>query len=57
MVIHDPSMHLHPDHSIPNIASQIPKPNETEGLGIGWPQQKTDMDALKALFEEIKAKM
>ncbi|KAK9421186.1 putative HIT domain-containing protein [Seiridium unicorne] len=35
----------------------IPKPNETEGLGIGWPQQQTDMDKLKALYEELKAKM
>ncbi|KAK1767291.1 hit protein 1 [Phialemonium atrogriseum] len=35
----------------------IPKPNTEEGLGIGWPQQETDMDKLKALFEEIKAKM
>lgn len=35
----------------------IPKPNETEGLGINWPQQPTDMDKLKALFEEVKAKM
>jgi hypothetical protein len=24
---------------------------------IGWPQQKTDMDKLKALFADIKAKM
>jgi hypothetical protein len=36
---------------------QIPKPNETEGLGVGWPMQTTDMDKLKALFEEIKSKM
>jgi len=35
----------------------IPKPNETEGMGISWPQQKTDMDKLKALFADIKAKM
>ncbi|KAI1646910.1 HIT-like protein [Daldinia loculata] len=35
----------------------IPKPNEEQGLGVGWPQQATDMDALKALCEEIKAKM
>ncbi|KAK3305715.1 HIT-like domain-containing protein [Chaetomium strumarium] len=35
----------------------IPKPNEQEGLGIGWPQQKTDMDKLKAYFEEIKSKV
>lgn len=38
--------------------SQIPKPNEEEGLGIGWPaQEKTDMEKLKALHSEIKAKM
>ncbi|KAJ9203160.1 hypothetical protein DTO166G4_220 [Paecilomyces variotii] len=35
----------------------IPKPNETEGLGIGWPAQATDMDKLKALYEELKAKI
>ncbi|EME40083.1 hypothetical protein DOTSEDRAFT_137471 [Dothistroma septosporum NZE10] len=35
----------------------IPKPNQEEGLQIGWPQQKGDMDQLKKLFEEIKAKM
>jgi len=26
-------------------------------MSIGWPQQKTDMDKLKALFADIKAKM
>lgn len=35
----------------------IPKPNATEGLGIGWPAQKLDMDELKKLFEDLKAKM
>ena len=35
----------------------IPKPNETEGLGVHWPAQKTDMDKLKAYYEELKAKM
>ncbi|KAJ5046419.1 uncharacterized protein L3040_003663 [Drepanopeziza brunnea f. sp. 'multigermtubi'] len=35
----------------------IPKPNEEEGMSIGWPQQKTDMDKLKALFAEIKSRM
>ncbi|KAL2811081.1 HIT-like domain-containing protein [Aspergillus granulosus] len=35
----------------------IPKPNEKEGLGVGWPSQATDMDKLKALYEEVKAKM
>ncbi|KAJ5476756.1 hypothetical protein N7475_002485 [Penicillium sp. IBT 31633x] len=35
----------------------IPKPNEEEGLIIGWPTQATDMDKLKALHEEIKSKM
>ncbi|KXG53218.1 Histidine triad (HIT) protein [Penicillium griseofulvum] len=35
----------------------IPKPNEKEGLGIGWPTQATDMDKLKALHAEIQSKM
>ncbi|KAJ5637823.1 hypothetical protein N7490_007702 [Penicillium lividum] len=35
----------------------IPKPNEQEGMSIGWPTQATEMDKLKALHEEIKAKM
>jgi diadenosine tetraphosphate (Ap4A) HIT family hydrolase len=35
----------------------IPKPNAKEGLGIEWPAQATDMDGLKALFEELKAKI
>ncbi|KAJ5570628.1 hit family protein 1 [Penicillium hispanicum] len=39
------------------ISLQIPKPNEQEGMSIGWPAQATDMDKLKALYEEIKAKM
>lgn len=39
---------------------QIPKPNDTEGLCLGpgaWPAQPTDMEKLKATFEEMKAKM
>ncbi|KAJ4164080.1 hypothetical protein LMH87_005766 [Akanthomyces muscarius] len=35
----------------------IPKPNETEGLGINWPATTGDMDKLKALCEDIKSKM
>lgn len=35
----------------------IPKPNEQEGLGIGWPQQKADMEALKKFHEELKQKL
>ncbi|KAL7005530.1 Adenosine 5'-monophosphoramidase [Cystobasidiomycetes sp. EMM_F5] len=31
----------------------IPKPNEKEGLGVGWPQQKADMDELKKYCEEM----
>ncbi|KAF8459522.1 HIT-like domain-containing protein [Terfezia claveryi] len=42
-----PHVHVH----------MIPKPNEQEGLGISWPVQQTDMDKLKALHAEIKAKM
>lgn len=40
-----------------NHRMQIPKPNETEGLGINWPSTTGDMDKLKALCEEIKSKM
>ena len=35
----------------------IPKPNQTEGLGIGWPAQKADMEKLKELYSNLKAKM
>jgi len=35
----------------------IPKPSQDEGLGIGWPAKKGDMDKLKSLLEDIKAKM
>ncbi|RVD84498.1 uncharacterized protein DFL_006247 [Arthrobotrys flagrans] len=35
----------------------IPKPNEAEGLGVGWPAQKTNMEELKAYYEELKSKM
>lgn len=35
----------------------IPKPNETEGLGITWPQQDPGKEKLQQLLEEIKAKM
>lgn len=35
----------------------IPKPDSVEGLGVSWPMQKTDMDKLKALHAELKAKM
>ncbi|KAK8076125.1 hypothetical protein PG994_003397 [Apiospora phragmitis] len=35
----------------------IPKPNEAEGLGIGWPTKQADMDELKKYCEEVKAKM
>ncbi|KAI2055878.1 Adenosine 5'-monophosphoramidase [Ophidiomyces ophidiicola] len=35
----------------------IPKPNETEGLTIGWPAKSDDMDSLKQLCEDLKSKM
>ncbi|KAL8862559.1 MAG: hypothetical protein Q9178_001057 [Gyalolechia marmorata] len=53
--------HQEVDHSFQNADSvdvvKIPKPSQAEGLGIEWPAQKTDMDKLKALFNELKAKM
>ncbi|CAG7564557.1 unnamed protein product [Fusarium equiseti] len=35
----------------------IPKPNEEEGLGVGWPTKPANMDQLKAYYEEIKSKI
>jgi len=35
----------------------IPKPNETEGLTVGWPAKETNMDLLKELWNELKSKM
>jgi hypothetical protein len=35
----------------------IPKPSDKEGLVIGWPQQKTDMEVLQQLMRDIQAKM
>lgn len=36
---------------------QIPKPNQQEGLGIGWPASETNMEKLRTYFNEVKAKM
>ncbi|CCT67467.1 related to protein kinase C inhibitor-I [Fusarium fujikuroi] len=35
----------------------IPKPNETEGLGVKWPTKPADMEQLKVYCEELKAKI
>ncbi|KAG6017834.1 hypothetical protein E4U43_008599 [Claviceps pusilla] len=35
----------------------IPKPNQSEGLGITWPSTTADMDKLKALCADIKSRM
>jgi hypothetical protein len=35
----------------------IPKPNQIEGLGVGWPLQKGDMESLKKLQEELRSKI
>jgi diadenosine tetraphosphate (Ap4A) HIT family hydrolase len=35
----------------------IPKPNEDEGLGVGWPMKEADKGDLKTLFEDMKSKM
>jgi hypothetical protein len=36
---------------------QIPKPNEREGLTVGWPAKETNMELLKELCNELKSKM
>ncbi|MCA9531664.1 MAG: HIT family protein [Myxococcales bacterium] len=33
----------------------IPKPNATEGLGVGWPAKRLDQEAGAALAEKIRA--
>ncbi|KAG5930563.1 hypothetical protein E4U42_006651 [Claviceps africana] len=35
----------------------IPKPNVSEGLGIGWPSASEAMEELKALCADIKSRM
>ncbi|KKA27191.1 hypothetical protein TD95_002110 [Thielaviopsis punctulata] len=40
-----------------HMKQKIPKPSAEQGLGVGWPSQPTDMEKLKALYEEVKAKM
>ncbi|BDD55622.1 Adenosine 5'-monophosphoramidase [Monascus purpureus] len=35
----------------------IPKPNEEQGLGVGWPMQETNMEKLKALQEQLQPKV
>lgn len=35
----------------------IPKPNQSEGLGIQWPQQQMSKESLQKLCEDLKAKM
>ncbi|KAI8953251.1 HIT-like domain-containing protein [Xylaria longipes] len=39
------------------VVDHIPKPNEQEGLVIGWPTKPADMEALKKYSEEVKSKM
>ena len=35
----------------------IPKPNETEGLGVVWPTKEADKSELAKLLEEIKSRI
>lgn len=35
----------------------IPKPDEVEGLGVGWPAKTTPKTDLEKVFEEISAKL
>jgi diadenosine tetraphosphate (Ap4A) HIT family hydrolase len=35
----------------------IPKPDEEQGLQIGWPQQTITTDKLKEIHDEIKSKL
>lgn len=35
----------------------IPKPDESHGLGIGWPAQSVEQPELKKLADELRSKM
>ncbi|KAG8926011.1 hypothetical protein FRC02_009273 [Tulasnella sp. 418] len=50
-IAHQVVMHVH-FHVIPK-----PSDSDREGLVIGWPQQKVEMDELKALLDTIKSKI
>ncbi|KAI1424254.1 HIT-like domain-containing protein [Xylaria sp. FL1777] len=39
------------------VVDHIPKPNEQEGLGIGWPTKEANMEELSKYLEEVKSKM
>jgi diadenosine tetraphosphate (Ap4A) HIT family hydrolase len=38
-------------------AQIIPKPDQEQGLGVGWPAKEANMGELKSLLEEIKQKL
>jgi diadenosine tetraphosphate (Ap4A) HIT family hydrolase len=48
--------HVH-FHMIPKPVGAKGEGSKEEGLGVGWPAKRTDMDGLKRLLEEMKAKM
>ncbi|KAM0790070.1 Adenosine 5'-monophosphoramidase [Microbotryomycetes sp. NB124-2] len=50
-IAHQEVDHVHV-HMIPK-----PKAGDDEGLVVGWPAQKANMDELKAFVEEIKNKL
>ena len=50
-IAHQEVDHVH-FHVIPK-----PAPSDEEGLVIGWPAKKAQMDDLKALYEELKGKL
>ncbi|KAF9450551.1 HIT-like protein [Macrolepiota fuliginosa MF-IS2] len=35
----------------------IPKPNEAEGLTVGWPAQKFEKEEMQKVYEEIKGRL
>lgn len=58
-------VHVHCASSLSSSALQlpahtrivIPKPNEEEGLVIGWPTKEADKDELKKYAEGLKEKL
>lgn len=48
-IAHQVVMHLH--------FHFIPKPNQEQGLGVGWPATKPEKEELQKIYDELKQKL
>jgi diadenosine tetraphosphate (Ap4A) HIT family hydrolase len=49
--------HVHFHVIPPPAAAEADAKGEVGGLGVGWPMTDPGVEALKGIFEEMKAKM